>query len=249
MSRATLRAALAGERVVHGFSLRYAEPGILERIGAGWDFAWLDLQHGDLDLKDVAALARVADLVDVALLVRAPESGVPLGRLLDLDVAGIIAPLVHDTERARDVVRQTRFPPLGDRSFGGRRVIDRRGATYAETSRSDERVGCQIESPAAVSQARAIAALEGVDFLMPGPDDLALRRGIDDPAAAELALQAGRAACAVGKAWLAVVPDLEGARRARAEGATLVSLGSDHVFLSEGAGHARAALHSLDQVE
>ncbi|MFZ4696200.1 MAG: aldolase/citrate lyase family protein, partial [Verrucomicrobiia bacterium] len=70
-----------------------------------------------------------------------------------------------------------KFPPLGGRSYGGRRPIDLWGRTYSDTANAQTMLIVQIESPLAVENAERIAAVEGVDGLFLGPDDIMLRRG------------------------------------------------------------------------
>jgi 2-keto-3-deoxy-L-rhamnonate aldolase RhmA len=84
---------------------------------------------------------------------------------------------VDTAEQARAVVKAAKFPPLGNRSYGGRRPVDRAGRGYADTANSDTLLVVQIESPQAIDNVEAIAAVEGVDALFLGPDDIMLRRG------------------------------------------------------------------------
>lgn len=83
---------------------------------------------------------------------------------------------------ARAAVRAAKFPPIGGRSYGGRRAIDRQGRNYSSTANQDVLLVVQIESPEAIDNVDAIAATEGVDALFLGPDDILLRRGVS-PAA------------------------------------------------------------------
>jgi 2-keto-3-deoxy-L-rhamnonate aldolase RhmA len=53
------------------------------------------------------------------------------------------------------------------------------GRGYAESANGETMCVVQIESPEALENAGAIAALEGVDALFLGPDDTMLRRGYD----------------------------------------------------------------------
>ncbi|MFZ4695786.1 MAG: aldolase/citrate lyase family protein, partial [Verrucomicrobiia bacterium] len=70
-----------------------------------------------------------------------------------------------------------KFPPLGGRSYGGRRPIDLWGRTYSDTANAQTMLIVQIESPQAIENAERIAAMDGVDGLFLGPDDIMLRRG------------------------------------------------------------------------
>lgn len=161
-----------------GLCMMYPAPGIVERIGGDWDWIWIDGQHGQLGYADTLAMVRACNLVGRPAFVRVPgpEFG-HIGLALDTGAEGLIVPLVESADEARRVVQAAKFPPLGSRSYGGRRPIDRLGRGYSDTANEDVLLVVQVESPGAVAQAEAIAAVPGVQGLFIGPDDLMLRRG------------------------------------------------------------------------
>lgn len=201
----------AGETQI-GLCNMYGVPEILERIGSEWDFVWIDGQHGQLDYKDILAQVRACELAGTASLVRVPwlEAGA-IGMALDTNASGVIVPCVDSVEEAKLAVAAAKFPPLGRRSFGGRRIIDMQGRGYSDTANKEQLLIVQIESPAAIEAASDIAAVDGVDVLMVGPDDISLRRGrsmtaprevktlaADVKAIADAALKHGKLAMGVG---------------------------------------------------
>jgi 4-hydroxy-2-oxoheptanedioate aldolase len=158
--------------------MMYPAPGIIERIGPDWDWIWIDGQHGELGYQDVLAQVRACDLVQRPAFVRvASHEFGRIGLALDTGAAGVIVPVVDTPDEARAVVKAAKFPPLGGRSYGGRRPIDLHGRTYSDTADKSVILVCQIESPEAIGNADAIAAVPGVDALFLGPDDIMLRRG------------------------------------------------------------------------
>jgi 4-hydroxy-2-oxoheptanedioate aldolase len=162
-----------------GLCISYPSPGVVERIGEDWDWIWLDGQHGQLGSYDtMLSMVRACDLAGRPAMVRVPhhEFG-PIGQALDMGAAGVIVPVVNNVEEARRVVQAAKFPPLGGRSYGGRRPIDVQGRTYSDTANQATMLIVQIETPKAIENAAGIAAVEGVDALFLGPDDIMLRRG------------------------------------------------------------------------
>lgn len=161
-----------------GLCIMYPSPGVVERIGPDWDWVWIDGQHGELGYSDVLALVRACDLVGRPSFVRVPghEFG-PIGLALDTGASGLIVPVVDTPEQAQTVVNAAKFPPLGRRSYGARRPIDRQGRLYSDTANEEVLLLAQIESPEAIDNAKAIAAVPGIDALFLGPDDIMLRRG------------------------------------------------------------------------
>ncbi len=231
-----------------GLCMMYPAPGIVERIGPDWDWIWVDGQHGQLGDADILALVRACNLVGRPAVVRVPGPEVgAIGRALDTDADGLIVPLVESADEARAIVRAAKFPPLGQRSYGGRRPIDRRGRAYADTANDDVLLVLQVESPQAVEQAEAIAAVPGVDALFLGPDDILLRRGqsmtaprtramldADLRAVAGACRKHGKIACMVGASpeMLALCLEL---------GFSMIVAGGDVGFLAGASAQAAAA--------
>src|SRR6185436_15114752 len=162
----SFRSALAAGMPQLGLSIMYPSPGVIERIGPEWDWIWIDSQHGELDSRDVLAVVRACELVNRPAIVRVAghEFG-PIGLALDTNAAGVIVPCVDTPEQAKAIVDAAKFPPLGKRSYGGRRAIDLQGRSYSDHANQSVLLICQIESPQAIENADAIAAIDGVDAL------------------------------------------------------------------------------------
>lgn len=146
---------------------------------------------------------------------------------------------------ATAAVEALRFPPQGRRSFGGRRPVDVYGRDYYRERQPA--VIVQIESREGLANADRIAAVEGVDGLFFGADDLKVSLGL--PVDAQLReceeLQSAQraiaqAARAAGK-WCgqptAVGQDLQ---QALELGYQLISCGGDISFVRTGAREALA---------
>ena len=157
-----------------GFGLSLATPEILE-ITSGWDFFFLDNQHGQYTYDSLLNCVRVSDLMGVPPVIRVPgDDYSQIGPALDTASAGVIVPMIHTAEQAQAVVQAAKFPPLGQRSTGGRRVNDRFGRPYVNIANDDVLLIGQIESVAGFTNAEQIAATEGMDSLMFGPFDYGL---------------------------------------------------------------------------
>lgn len=162
-----------------GLCISYPSPGVIERIGKDWDWLWLDGQHGQIAGYDqMLAMVRACDLIQRPAFVRVAnhEPG-RIGQVLDMGAAAVIVPQVNNVAAAEILVRASKFPPLGDRSYGGRRPIDLFGREYVEKANNRTKLICQIESPEAVEDLAGILAVPGVDGVFLGPDDLLLRLG------------------------------------------------------------------------
>jgi 4-hydroxy-2-oxoheptanedioate aldolase len=153
-----------------GTVISLPDVALAELAGMALDFAWIDLEHGALSVRDAQALAIALTAAGCEAHVRLPHAGSDLlGPLLDAGVDGIVAPRVDDAETARRLVERLRYPPAGTRGYGPRRAGDygRPGAPIAPVTCT-----VQIESPAGVAAAVEIAAVDGVDALVLGCADL-----------------------------------------------------------------------------
>lgn len=161
-----------------------ADPQIVELIGlAGFDAAFIDMEHTTFDLHDVQAMVMAAERVGITSLVRTPGFDAAfILRLLDMGVQGVQVPHVSDPEIARAAVAAVRYPPEGERGmaagsraaeFGKVRLLD-----HMASSNREILLACMIEDMEAVERIDEIAGVEGVDLLAIGPSDLSRSLGV-----------------------------------------------------------------------
>src|SRR2546421_1230833 len=152
-----------------------ADPQIVEIIGhAGFDAAFIDMEHTSFDLRDVQLMVMAAERVGITSLVRTPGFDPAfILRLLDMGVQGIQVPHASDPETAREGVKAVRYPPQGDRGMAaGSRAADFGKTPLLEQMAKSNReilLACMIEDMAAVERIDEIAAVDGVDLLAVGP--------------------------------------------------------------------------------
>src|SRR5207249_9172515 len=96
-----------------------ADPQMVELIGlAGFDAAFIDMEHTSFDLHDVQLAVMAAERVGITPIVRTPGFDPAfILRLLDMGVQGIQVPHVGDAATARAAVKAVRYPPQGDRGM------------------------------------------------------------------------------------------------------------------------------------
>ena len=247
----TLRGKLQNDQVALGLAITLPAPGIIEAIGAGWDWVWIDGQHGQMSYDAMLYQVRVADARGLAPVPRVPGHAYDtIGPVMDMRPAGIMVPMVDTPEQARHVVDAARFPPIGKRSIGGRRMVDLEGRDYYQSANQDTLLLAQIETPEAVENASAIAAIEGVDVLFFGADDVKVRLGIPIntpvPDSAELTRameRTARAARDAGKFAGCVATNSATLALAVSLGYRLLAGGVDVLFLREGSDAKLQELH------
>ena len=174
----------AGEIAV-GCGLRMARTVDIAKAmkTCGFDWLFIDLEHGTMAL-DIAAQSSVAALdAGIAPLVRVPHMRHDLAtRALDGGALGIVMPHVDTAEQAAEVVDHLKYPPTGHRSAAGPLAhfdFTRPPATDAIAALNEATlVVVMLETPKAIENADAIAAVPGVDVLLIGTNDLTTEMGI-----------------------------------------------------------------------
>ncbi|MGC2202667.1 MAG: aldolase/citrate lyase family protein [Stellaceae bacterium] len=161
-----------------------ADPQIVEIIGlAGFDAAFIDMEHTTYDLHDVQLAVMAAERVGITPIVRTPGFDPAfILRLLDMGVQGIQVPHVSSAETARAAVKAVRYPPLGDRGMAaGSRASEFGRIPLVEHMAQSNReiiLACMIEDMEAVERIEEISAVEGIDLLAVGPSDLSRSLGV-----------------------------------------------------------------------
>lgn len=190
----SLKQQLATGDAPAGTWVSLASPAAAEMVaGLGFDFVVVDTEHAPLSTESVGNVVRAVNAAsDADVVVRLPENDpVPVKRVLDLGVDGVMAPQVNTVADAEALVEAVRYPPEGIRGVAGSRASDygRTLGEYFATANDEVAVLPQIETTQAVEHARDIASVEGVDALFVGPADLSAdmdRFGdYEDPAYAE----------------------------------------------------------------
>ncbi len=156
----------------------------------GYDFAFIDMEHNSMHIDTAVQIAVACQDAGVAPLVRVPGyEHYHASRVLDSGAMGIVFPHVDSAEQAAQLVGHCKYPPVGKRSVAGAMVqLNFRAMPQSEATETVNRetmIVIMLESPAAIAQADAIAAVPGVDVLLIGTNDLCLEMGIpaqyDDP--------------------------------------------------------------------
>ena len=240
LDRGRLRARLAAGQATLGTFLGAASPICAEACAAaGVDWLVLDLEHGSGGEEQVRDVIPAAGAYGVPTVVRVESAArIRIGRVLDLGAAGVMLPRMDTAEEVRQAVRHLRYPPAGDRGVATYNRACRFGLDPGALVRANaEVVGVvQVESASAVEQVDQIAAIDGVDVLFVGPQDLSHNLGVpgDLEAATYLAaVERVRAAAARhGKGCGLLVRDGATAAARQVDGWTFVAIGSDTTLLA-----------------
>jgi len=150
---------------------------------AGFDWLFLDLEHNSMSIETACEMSVASLDAGIAPLVRVPENQYWMAtRAMDGGAQGIIMPHVDTVEQARETVRQLRYPPVGRRSISSMQVhVNFRSVPVAQLTREldqDFLIAIMLETETAIENCEAIAAVEGIDVIMIGGNDLCFDMGI-----------------------------------------------------------------------
>jgi 2-keto-3-deoxy-L-rhamnonate aldolase RhmA len=210
--------------------------GIVKALAnAGHDFIWLDMEHAMYGWETIQTLVQYARAVGITPLVRVTDLSYPLiARALDAGAIGVIVPRVESVEQVEAAVQYAFYPPRGRRGAGGegRYGFERMTPAEGVQSVNDATVVIvQIETMAAVERIDEIAAVNGIDVICVGPQDLSISLGkpgaYDDPTFVETVSHVMARVSAAGKAAGMVERDARRFSRWHAAGGRFFACNTD----------------------
>ena len=149
---------------------------------AGADAVIIDMEHGAVDHASAHAMIAATQGTKCAPLVRVAENDpVQVKRVLDLGAQGICFPMIRNADDARKAVASLRYPPHGNRGFGPFIAHSGAGVSLLEYKDAvDGTLTCMllVETADAIENIEEIAAVEGIDVLVPAQFDLSTDLGI-----------------------------------------------------------------------
>ncbi|HEX7382178.1 MAG TPA: aldolase/citrate lyase family protein [Nevskiaceae bacterium] len=220
---------------------------VVELLGScGFDYGIIDAEHSPLSIDRIAALLGAAAISGLPLLVRVPETGAYVGRVLDAGAAGVLAPRIESADAAAEVVSRARYVPEGARGLGPGRGGYHGGsmAGHMAAANAGVLVAVQIETRRGLDAVDEILSVRGVDAVVVGPADLAASLGVEMGSAEHTAAcdRIIGAASRHGVAAGAFCMSADIARAYRARGLHLLIVGADSMFLADGATRVASAL-------
>ena len=233
--------------VALGFGVHHLRTAAVPMLAkaSGHDWIFIDTEHGAFSVQEATQLCIAALPHGITPIVRVCAGALDEGtRALDNGALGLVIPHVETAKEARRISEAFHYPPDGHRSWGGP------PAAYgylpppvgeAQAALNKEiLIVAMIESPEAVANADAIAAVDGIDVLLMGTSDLTAEMGISGQLGHPRVVDAYQtiidAASRHGKfSGMGGVYDVENSRRYVAMGAQFILSGADHSYIMAGA--------------
>lgn len=168
-----------------GLGLRLTRTVEIGRIlnTTGYDWAFIDMEHNSMHIDTAVQIAVACQDAGVTPIVRVPGyEHHHASRVLDAGAMGIVFPHVDSAEQAAKLVSFCKYPPMGHRSAAGLMPqLNFQAVPQAEATdlvNKNTLLVMMLESPKAIDNADAIAAVPGVDVLLIGSNDLCMEMGI-----------------------------------------------------------------------
>ncbi len=242
-----------GDRAIGGW-LGLAEPLNAGLVARGpLDAVVLDMQHGLLDAASIVDCVAEVTRAGKPALVRVAVGDFALAaRALDVGAVGVIAPMIDCAADARAFVAQVKYPPVARSSWGAGTAMSLFGVgtptDYLHGANDATLALAMIETREAVEAIDEILAVEGLDGVFIGPNDLSIaltdgaRIDVLD-ARVDAALDRVIAA-ARGRGKIAGIfgGAAAYARAFRAKGFDLVTVGYDSMYVAAGVAAMRAEM-------
>ncbi|KAL4916131.1 Pyruvate/Phosphoenolpyruvate kinase-like domain-containing protein [Aspergillus aurantiobrunneus] len=150
---------------------------------AGFEAVFIDMEHSALNFQTIAQLILACLAVGVSPIVRSPsKSHWHVSRILDAGAAAVVVPHVDSVEEVRELVKHAKYAPLGTRGSANNQPI--LNFQHLPTKVQNEVLNREtmlipmIETPVAVEQAEEYLAVDGVDGILIGSNDLCTDLGI-----------------------------------------------------------------------
>ncbi|MDT7892835.1 MAG: aldolase/citrate lyase family protein [Armatimonadota bacterium] len=204
----------------------------------GFDWLVIDTEHGSVSYDSMLVCVHEILATNTTPIVRVGwNDAVLIKRALDTGAMGILVPMVMNADEAKRAVDYAKFPPKGVRSVGGFVAQVLHGDDYPVAANEQILVAVQIEHIDAVKRAKEICAVDGVDVVFVGPNDLAASMGLtgtpfrENPqwqAAVQAVLEAANEA---GKAAGLQCGTIEEGKERLKQGFRFIAVSSDARFL------------------
>jgi 4-hydroxy-2-oxoheptanedioate aldolase len=179
----SLRQRLLSGENLYGLIIKPPAPALVEMCAAaGFDFGFIDGEHGSGDALEWEHHARAAESFGMPAIVRVGSNQPDeILRALDIGAEGIVVPHVNSKAEAEAVVRAAHYPPIGRRGLA---ITTRAGRhtfsnlkEHLRSAEQDTLIVVQVEDPEGIEQVEHIASVPYIDCVFIGPADLSLGLG------------------------------------------------------------------------
>ncbi|MBI4573214.1 MAG: aldolase [candidate division NC10 bacterium] len=166
------------------FVFEYGSPAVPRIMkAAGWDYILIDTEHASFGMETVGNLLHVSAAVGLPAVVRVPEAQRSLlSRPLDAGAMGVMIPRVESRAQAEEIVRYTKYFPMGDRgvalgtAHSAYQAVN--GKQFIREANTELLIIMQIETQQGMESLDDILSVPGLSVAYLGPHDLSTSMGM-----------------------------------------------------------------------
>lgn len=172
------RKKISEGKLAKGFFVNFSDSIVSEIAGlAGYDYVWIDAEHGPLDRQEILHHIMAAQGSGCCAFVRIPIADPAyMKAILDMGPDGLIFPFTNNREEAEKAVKGCVYPKDGGvRGQGPLRAIDygiMPEMDYIETVKDRVFRIMQIETVEGYENLDDVMSVDGVDSIFIGSADL-----------------------------------------------------------------------------
>lgn len=171
-----IKAMAASGQDVLGIYVGIPTPYIAELAAlAGFDYIMMDMEHNIYNPETICDMVRAADACGIAVAARIAQTSLMLPAL-DFGIVGMKVPHVHNAEQVKELVRISKFSPVGRRGYSGGARAQRysRMSIHDFKKEADDEVFLMvmIEDKEGIENMEEILAVPGLDYVAIGPGDV-----------------------------------------------------------------------------
>lgn len=176
----------AGKTTLGTMIFEFNTTGIAPLVAAaGAEFIIFDMEHTGWGIDTIRTLLATTRGLDIVPMVRVPDTQYHLlANALDVGAVGLMIPMVETGEQAQFIAESVKYPPQGRRGAAFGIAHDNFGletggnAEKSQQANDEGLIIAQIETAKGIENVEAIAAIDGIDVLWIGHNDLTNSMGI-----------------------------------------------------------------------
>ena len=238
----TFRQRIQAGEVLLSTLISLPSPEICELLSKlKFDWLFIDAEHGSFGTLEMQRMLQATTDQFPCLIRVASNDVVAIKQALDIGATGIIVPQINSAKEAQAAVRAAKYPTYGNRGVGLARAHEYglSFTDYLSRANDDTCVVIQAETPGAIADIENIVVIKDVDAILIGPYDLSANLGhtgeIDHPDVVA-AIDKVIIACKQANVKLGYFGvNAEAVLPYKEKGFTLLTVGVDSIFISNGA--------------
>ena len=220
---------------------------------AGFEFLIIDNEHSVLDTAMSQNMVRAVEAAGSCAMIRVADcTETAIKKALDTGVSAVMYPGIANAEMAREVIRYSKYAPLGVRGacpgVRANRFGQGDGSFYGRANK-ETAVVMLLEGREAIESIDEILEVEGIDVIFLGPVDMSMSLGFPgepehpqvEKAIREIADKARRKNIATGMLCM----NMESTRRWFQAGIKVMAYGIDDLIISRAVSDIARELQQL----